>query len=223
MGNLYLYCYIFINSDVDINPGASKLTFETTQDIKLTCSVRGNYGGVVFRSWTQKIGSRLIRMLESFNTDNETVVKIPYSSYQDVGKYTCYVYDRNGIFLKSKDVEVTVNGQKEESSALNSTVIGIVIGVSVTVAVTVTIVIVIYFARRKRTNKNKNESVKMNEKIESKYEELQVRTAQQPYDVPEIEVLKKINMNAVGDKDQNGHSQTQEDKAEYEEIQERGN
>ncbi|KAJ8321359.1 hypothetical protein KUTeg_001085 [Tegillarca granosa] len=109
--------------------------------------------------------------------------------------------------------------EKGETNALDYTIIGIGIGVSVTVAVTVTVVIVIYFARRRRINKNENETIKMNEKIESKYEELQVRTAQEPYDAPGTEVLKKIYINDVGDKEHYGHSQTEEDKAEYEEIQ----
>ncbi|KAJ8321362.1 hypothetical protein KUTeg_001088 [Tegillarca granosa] len=95
--------------NIDINPVASKLTFETTQDIQLTCTVKRNHGGVVFRSWTQKIGSSVVRTFDGFNTDNETVLKIAYSSYQDVGNYTCYVYDRNGIFINSKDIEVTIN------------------------------------------------------------------------------------------------------------------
>ncbi|KAJ8313148.1 hypothetical protein KUTeg_009299 [Tegillarca granosa] len=217
------YCYIFIHSDIDINPVASKLTFETTQDIQLTCTVKGNHGSVVFRSWTQKIGSSVVRTFDGFNTDNETLLKIAYSSYQDVGNYTCYVYDRNGIFINSKGIEVTINEEIGETNAHDSTVIGIVIGVSVTVAVTVTVVIVIYFARRRRINKNENETVKMNEKIESKYEELQVRTAQEPYDAPGTEVQKNIYINDVGVKDHYGHSQTEEDKAEYEEIQGREN
>ncbi|KAJ8311172.1 hypothetical protein KUTeg_011273 [Tegillarca granosa] len=55
------------------------MTFETTQDIQLKCSAKGNHRGVVFHPWTQKIGSRLIRTFDGFNTDNETVVKIPYN------------------------------------------------------------------------------------------------------------------------------------------------
>ncbi|KAJ8321713.1 hypothetical protein KUTeg_000184 [Tegillarca granosa] len=96
-------------TNIDIFPVASKMTFETTQDIQLTCSVEGNHRGVVFHPWTHKIGTSMIQTFNGFNTDNETVVKIPYSSYQDVGNYTCYVYDRNGFFIKSKDVELTVN------------------------------------------------------------------------------------------------------------------
>lgn len=88
---------------------ASNRTFDNTQDIQLICSFKGNVIGMIFHPWTHKIGSITVRTLNGSNTMDQTVLFIPYISYQDVGTYTCYVYNSYGKLMKSKDIEVTVN------------------------------------------------------------------------------------------------------------------
>lgn len=81
-------------------------SLDNTQDIQLICNFGGNYNHIEVYPWTQRIGSTTVRKLNGSNTVKQSVLDIPFSSYQDVGTYTCSVYNHCGI--KKTSIEVTV-------------------------------------------------------------------------------------------------------------------